>query len=232
MIIAIEGLDGSGKHTQAEILAECLRQEKGINNVIILSYPKYGSPCCIAVEKFLKGDFGTDVERIDAYTASTFFAIDRYADYVEGWGKYYNPAMYVVVDRYVQSNMIHQMAKLHKEEWDKYIVWVEELEYKHNGLPKPDLTIYLDVPIEVSQKLMTQRYSGDENSKDIMERNLDYLAKCHCVAEYLSIRKNWKVINCTKNDEMLSREEIAEQIKFYVKKQEKISNFELKYRKQ
>lgn len=229
MLIAIEGLDGSGKATQAKLLSDWLSEEKGSKNVISLSYPKYGAPCCAAVEKYLRGDFGDNAEDISAYTASTFYAIDRYADYKEGWGKYYNPALYVVADRYVQSSMLHQMVKLHKEEWGKYIDWLEDLEYKYNGLPKPDLTIFLEVPIDISQRLMSERYNGHEENKDINERNLDYLAKSYCAIDYLARKKNWKVIKCVKEGEMLSREEIAEQVKFYVKKQERVSNFELRH---
>ena len=225
MFIAIEGLDGSGKYTQASILAEELMRVKGKEKVITLSYPKYGSPCCIAVEKFLRGDFGLNAEEIDPYTVSTFYAIDRYADYKENWGKKYDSSMYIVADRYVQSNMIYQLAKLHKEDWDDYIKWLEDLEYNHNGLPKPDLTIFLDVPIEVSQKLMTERYKGVENAKDINEKNLDYLMKCKHVVDYLATNFSWKTISCIKNGVMLPKEEIAKLIKIYVRNQEKVKNF-------
>lgn len=226
MLIAIEGLDGSGKQTQAELLSKALKNDKGENNVISLSYPKYGSPCCIGVEKYLKGDFGQKPEDVNAYTASMFYALDRYADYAENWGKHYTEGMYVVADRYVQSNMIYQLTKLPKSEWDTYIRWLENLEYKYNGLPKPDLTIYLFIPIEISQRLMTERYIGDETKKDIHEKNVEFLQKCFNVADYLSKRQGWKIIDCTNSDGTLkSKEEIAARVYAVIKSKEKAISF-------
>ena len=228
MVITIEGLDGCGKHTQAKLLGEYLKSTKGEGNVIELSYPKYDSECSIGVRKFLNGDFGTEVNEVNPYTISTFYALDRFADYAENWGKLYSEDKFVIADRYVQSNMLYQLARLHREEWNQYINWISDLEFKYNGLPKADLVIYLSVPIEVSQKLMTERYQGDDTKKDIYEKDMDYLLKCSKVAEYLIDNQNWKVVNCTENGKMRDKEDIADEIKAIVRKKERVANFVVK----
>ena len=209
-LIAIEGLDGSGKTTQIELLSKRLREE-GIPADTI-SFPNYESDSSALVKMYLAGDFGSKPGDVNAYAASLFFAVDRYASFKTDWGKYYNGGGVVISARYTTSNAIHQTSKLPESEWDSYLDWLFETEFEKMGLPRPDLVIFLDMPPEVSQKMMTGRYHGDETKKDIHERDRGYLDRCRKAATYIAEKNGWHTVRCAENSEPRSREEIAEEI--------------------
>lgn len=209
-LIVIEGLDGSGKATQSSLLYEKLLAEgKAVRKV---SFPAYDSNSSALVKMYLAGDFGKDPGDVNAYAASTFFAVDRFASYKSDWGKFYREGGIVIADRYTTSNAIHQCSKLPKEEWDGYIEWLFNFEFKLMGIPAPDTVIYLKVDPAVSQKLMTKRYQGDESKKDIHESNLDYLEKSRLAAEYCADKLGWITVKCDNGDAMRSIAEIHEKI--------------------
>lgn len=209
-LIVIEGLDGSGKSTQLGLLAD--RIEAAGKTVKKIKLPNYDDPACELVKMYLGGRFGTSPDAVNAYAASTFYAVDRYVSYNCLWKEDYLSGAVILADRYTTSNAYHQLTKLPKEQWDEYLAWLEEFEYGKLGIPKPDKVVYLDMPIEVSQKLMTARYSGDENKKDIHEKNVQYLLSCREGASYAAEKLGWTVVECASEGEALPIDVIAAKI--------------------
>lgn len=209
-IIVIEGLDGSGKATQTKILADKLSDEK--KKVRKLEFPDYANPSSSLVKMYLNGEFGDKPEDVNAYAASAFYAVDRVASYMQFWKEDYAEGAVILSDRYATSNIIYQMSKLPEDEWDGFIEWQADFEYKKLGIPKPDIVVYLDVEPEVSQKLMEKRYNGDNSKKDLHEKNLNYLFDCRKSALYAAKKCGWVVINCCKNGEIKAIEQISQEI--------------------
>ena len=209
-IIVIEGLDGSGKATQTKILAEKL-ESRGMK-VRRLEFPDYASPSSALVKMYLGGEFGDKPEDVNAYTASAFYAVDRAASFLQHWKKDFNEGAFILSDRYATSNIIYQMSKLDKDEWDSFIDWQNDFEYEKLSIPKPDLVIYLDVEPEVSQELMQKRYGGDASKMDLHEKNLKYLLECRESALYAAEKCSWSVINCCENGKIKGIEQISEEI--------------------
>lgn len=215
-LFVIEGLDGSGKATQAQRLCEFLKKE-GIP-VRKVSFPDYASDSSALVKMYLNGQFGTDPDDVNAYAASSFYAVDRFASYKKDWGEFYDSGGVIVADRYTTSNAIHQCSKLPEEEWDRYLAWLFEFEYQKLGIPAPDAVIYLKVDPEVSQRLMTGRYQGDESKKDIHESNLEYLEKSKEAAFYCADKLGWKIVECCRDGEMRDIDEIHKEITEIIRK--------------
>ncbi|MBR6624009.1 MAG: deoxynucleoside kinase [Ruminococcus sp.] len=209
-LIVIEGLDGSGKATQTTKLCEALKA-KG-HNVMHVSFPNYGSDAAKLLDDYLHGRFGTDPNSVNPYAASTFFAIDRYVSFHLNWKQFYSEGGVIVADRYTTSNAIHQCAKLPQEEWNAFLEWLFIYEYKQLELPEPDAVIYLQVDPEVSQKLMTERYNGDDGKKDIHESNVAYLKQCRIAAEYCTEHLGWNKVECIADDKMRSIEDIHAEV--------------------
>ncbi|MFR6065690.1 MAG: dTMP kinase [Eubacterium sp.] len=209
-LIIIEGLDGSGKSTQTQLLEDALKKDNIEYRKIKL--PDYDSPSSTLVKMYLGGEFGKSADSVNAYAASAFYATDRYSSYMLDWKKDYLSGKVIIADRYATSNSIYQMEKLPLEQWDSYLEWSADFEYEKLGIPKPDLVIFLDMPIEVSQKLMTSRYGGDENKKDVHEANVEFLKKCRKAALYTAEKQGWTVIQCSDGEKPYSIEEIHEQI--------------------
>lgn len=209
-IIVIEGLDGSGKATQAKILTDALAA-KGVP-VRKLEFPDYKSPASAPVRMYLGGEFGSAPGDVNAYAASAFYAVDRIASYLSSWKLDYEQGAVLISDRYATSNIIYQMPKLSDGERDAYIRWQSDFEYDKLGLPKPDAVIYLDVAPEVSQRLMERRYGGDNSKKDLHESNLRFLLSCRRAAVYAAERCGWHVIDCCRDGDIRPVEEIARDI--------------------
>ena len=208
-LIVIEGLDGSGKATQAKRLTEAL-VEKGIP-VRVVSFPDYGSDSSALVRMYLSGQFGTDPQDVNAYAASSFFAVDRFASYKKDWCRDYARGV-VIADRYTTSNAVHQCSKLPKEQWEDFLNWLFDFEYKKLGIPAPDRVIYLNVDPAVSQALMTARYRGDENKKDIHERDIAYLRHSREAAAYCAEKLGWETVDCCRDGQMRSIEDIHKDV--------------------
>ena len=209
-LIVIEGLDGSGKATQSNLVLEAL-QARG-EKVRKISFPNYASDSSALVKMYLAGDFGKDPSDVNAYAASTFFSVDRFASYKSDWGKFYEEGGIVVADRYTTSNAVHQCSKLPKEQWDQYLQWLFDFEYRLIGIPAPDAVVYLQVNPAVSQKLMTGRYHGDESKKDIHESNLEYLNRSREAAQYCAQKLGWITVACDDGENMRSIQQIHEQV--------------------
>lgn len=209
-LIVIDGLDGSGKSTQLNRLQEYLQNTK--NEYQHISFPDYDQPSSTLVKMYLAGEFGNSADSVNAYAASSFYAVDRYASYKKFWEKDYTNGTPIIAARYTTSNAIHQMAKLPKEKWNEYLNWLEYYEYVQLGLPKPDEVVFLDMPLDVAQKLMSGRYEGDETKKDIHERDLQYLKQCRESALYAAGKLGWTVIQCGKDGEPLPMDTITEKL--------------------
>lgn len=214
-MIVIEGLDGSGKSTQIEILKNALqKQGKKIKQIKL---PDYDSQSSALVKMYLAGEFGKTPQEVNAYAASTFYAVDRYANFMNKWKQDYESETLIIADRYTTSNAAHQMVKLPRGQWDEYLEWLEDIEYTKIGIPKPNLVIYLDMPIEISQKLMTSRYGGDEVKKDVHECNVEYLKSCRNAALYATEKLGWKPVKCSQGESPRSIDEISKDIMNFVK---------------
>ena len=209
-LIVIEGLDASGKGTQTEILASRLVSEG--KTVCKISLPNYDDASSALVKMYLAGQFGSSPSDVNAYAASTFYAVDRYASFKKYWGAESENCDFIVANRYTTSNCCHQMTKLDREEWDDYISWLYDFEYKKLSIPEPDLVIFLDMPVEVSQKLLLKRYEGDPGKKDLHESDVDYLFKCRDAAIYSAKKLSWNVICCAEGSEPRSVEAISADI--------------------
>ncbi|MBE6783083.1 MAG: thymidylate kinase [Ruminococcaceae bacterium] len=209
-LIVIEGLDGSGKSTQINILAEKVSSMNLEYKQIKL--PNYDGESSALVKMYLRGEFGKNPEDVNAYAASAFYAVDRFASFKTIWKDDYENGKVILADRYTTSNAYHQMIKQPEENWDSYIEWLEDFEYNKISIPKPDLVIYLDMPVDVSQKLMSKRYEGDEGKKDVHEANVGYLNACRKAASYAAEKMGWVKINCAEGENARSIEDIADEI--------------------
>ncbi len=206
-LIVLDGLDGSGKSTQLEALDRWMTAQ-GIAHKQI-SFPDYEQPSSVLVRQYLAGEFGGTPDAVNAYAASSFYAVDRYASYKRFWQEDYENGTVILAARYTTSNAIHQMSKLDKDDWDAYLQWLADYEYERLALPAPDLVLFLDMPPEVSQSLMTSRYEGDESKKDIHERDRGYLLKCREAALYAAQLDNWTVVPCAENGNARTIEDIT-----------------------
>lgn len=209
-LIVIDGLDGSGKTTQAAAVFEYLKRK--YDRVLLISYPDYESNSSALVKMYLNGEIASNPSEINAYAASSFYAVDRYASFKQHWESYYNDGGIILATRYVTSNAIHQMCKLKKSEWGSYIEWLADYEYKKLGLPKPDGVIFLDMPREVSNRLLMGRYNGDEAKRDIHERNMEYMKSCEESAHFAAENMNWYTVNCASGENPRCAEDITKDI--------------------
>ncbi len=209
-LIVFEGTDGSGKATQTALLCREL-DRRGIP-YRKLEFPRYKEESSALIRLYLSGAFGAHPDDVNAYAATTFFSVDRFASYRQDWGAFYESGGLVIADRYTTSNAVHQCSKLPEGQWDEYLQWLFDFEYRLMGIPEPDAVIYLKVDPEVSQKLMTGRYHGDEAKKDIHEGNLDYLNRSRMAANYCSRKLGWQELECCDENGMRSIEAIQAEI--------------------
>ena len=151
-LIVLEGTDGSGKSTQFRLMSQRLSEEN--REFRHLVFPRYDQESSALIRMYLGGEFGTKPSDVNAYAASAFYAVDRYASYKQDWGPWYEGGGLVLSDRYTTSNAVHQASKESDETRGAYLKWLYEFEYEKLGLPCPDLVIYLDVPTDFTEKLI------------------------------------------------------------------------------
>lgn len=208
-LVVLEGLDGSGKSTQFERVFDIL--SKRGDKVRKISFPDYDEPSSALVKMYLGGEFSDDPDDVNAYAASTFYAVDRYASFMKYWKNDFLSGVNILAARYATSNCIYQMAKLDKSEWDGFLKWLDDFEYVRLGIPNPDNVLFLDMPIEISQRLLTERYGG-EDKKDIHESHVDFLNRCRQAALYSADKLGWKIIECSDGEKPLGIDVITDRI--------------------
>jgi dTMP kinase len=209
-LIVFEGTDGSGKATQSRLLYERLLREG--TDCRKLDFPRYGEPSCAAVELYLHGALGEKPGDVNGYAASTFFAVDRYCSYKQDWGEYYERGGVLIADRYTTSNAVHQASKLSGAERKAFLDWLFGFEYGLLGLPKPDAVFYLDVPTELTERLLRERERENHTSADIHERDEAYLRACREAGGQLVEEYGWLRVDCSHGGEMRSVGDIHEEI--------------------
>ena len=209
-LIVIEGTDGSGKSTQFRLLTQRLEAESKAFQKLV--FPQYSEPSSALIRMYLGGEFGSNPSDVNAYAASVFYAVDRYASYKKVWQQWYEDGGLIVSDRYTTSNAVHQASKEPLERQGEFLKWLYDLEYNRMGLPKPDLVVYLDVPTDFTEKMMRRREQDTNTQADIHEQDLNYLATCRRTGKAAAEYYGWTVIHCVKDGAMRSIEDIHEEI--------------------
>ena len=209
-LIVIEGTDGSGKSTQFRMMSERLEKDGVAFKHIV--FPRYDQESSALIRMYLGGDFGTKPADVNAYAASSFYAVDRYASYKMDWGQYYEDGGVVLSDRYTTSNAVHQASKEPADKQADFLKWLYDFEYDKLGLPRPDLIIYLDVPTDFTERLLRHREQDTNTKADIHEKDMAYLATCRNTGRMAARYYGWTVIECVKNGAMRSIEDIHEEI--------------------
>lgn len=211
-MIAIEGIDGSGKRTQVELLAAALR-ERG-HSVFATGFPQYDSWFGKMVGQFLNGEMGP-LESVDPHFSALLYAGDRFEAKTK-LETALNNGQIVLVDRYIGSNLAHQTARVDSAKRAAFQEWIEHLEYGIYGLPKEDLVLYLRVPAVEAQKLVAMKSTRSYTSaqKDILEASLRHLEDAAQMYDSLSKRANWNTIECFdgKRNQMREAEKIGQEI--------------------
>ena len=209
-LIVIEGTDGSGKSTQFKKLTQRLQEEGTCFKTLV--FPQSAEPSSALIRMYLGGEFGNKPSDVNAYAASAFYAVDRYASYKKVWGQWYEDGGLILSDRYTTSNAVHQASKEPEETQGDFLKWLYEFEYDKLGLPRPDLVIYLDVPTDFTEKMMRGREAATNTSADIHEQDMEYLATCRRTGKAAADFYGWTVIQCVKDGVMRSIEDIHEEI--------------------
>ncbi|MBX4187388.1 MAG: AAA family ATPase [Candidatus Doudnabacteria bacterium] len=210
-LIIIEGTDGSGKTTQSKLLFQTLKKHK--IKTEILDIPVYDSFTGELVGRYLRNDFG----RINPYLAATLFAINRY-QIKDKLTKWLNEGRVVVLNRYVTANQIHQAANLDRKEREKFKNWVAELEYKVLGMPKPDLILFINMPVEIAIDMIQHKPAKDRKyargaKKDLLESDLLHQKEAlREVIKTAGTLKTARIIDTTIKGQLLPKQEIADKI--------------------
>jgi len=217
-LIVIDGTDGSGKGTQTELLVKRLESEGYA--VAMADFPRYGQKSAILVEQYLNGQFGT-AEQVGPYIASAFYAYDRY-DASKEIKQWLDEDKIVICNRYVSANMGHQAGKIKEvPEVEKFLVWLEDLEYGKFAIPIPDSTILLYVPVEIGQQLVDKKghreYVGGEK-RDIHEADLNHLTDAASAYMYVAKKYGWPIIQCAPDNQLRTIEDIHQELYALVKK--------------
>ena len=209
-LIVLEGTDGSGKATQACLLAQHLAREGRAFREI--DFPRYGNPFAEPAKLYLDGALGAHAGDVNAYAASVLFAVDRFASYKEDWGGAYEAGELILANRYTTSNAVHQASKLPAGEREAYLRWLLDLEYHRMGLPAPDLVIYLDLPTELSEAMLRKRQQATGTHADIHEQDEDYLRACRDNARSIARQLGWTVVRCDRDGTVRPPEDIHREI--------------------
>ena len=211
-LITIEAGDGSGKATQTKALYDRLLAEG--YQVLKVEYPDYQSESSALVRMYLGGEFGQQAENVSAYGASAFFAVDRYASYLLKWRQAYESGWIILADRYTTSNMVHQAVKLKDSaEREEFLSWLWDFEFGRLQLPVPDRVIYLDMPPEISDRLINSRAAKDSSrKKDIHEKDTSYLHHCHRAYNEVAEKYGWVKISCVQQGNLRTVQDIHEDV--------------------
>ena len=214
-LIVFEGIDGSGKSTQMKLLCDRLSAEK--ETFKRLTFPRYSEESSALLRMYLGGKFGSRPDDVNPYAASTFFAVDRFASYAEEWRDYYKNGGLLITDRYTTSNAIHQGSKLREGERDEFFRWLYEFEFGRMELPKPDVVLYMDIPLETAIAQMRKREAEKNTTGDIHETDNEYLLRCQSCGRHAAEVLGWHKIPCVNHGQMRPIEDIHNEIYNYIR---------------
>ncbi|MEA4894571.1 MAG: deoxynucleoside kinase [Oscillospiraceae bacterium] len=209
-LIVLEGIDGSGKSTQFRLLAERLERDGVPFRRLV--FPRYDKSSSSLLRSYLSGEFGKEPGDVNAFAASTFFFVDRFASFKTDWGEYYKSGGTVICDRYTTSNAIHQGAKLPENELDAFFDWLYDFEFRLMELPKPDIVLYMDIDLETCLRQMKARQEQTGTSGDIHETNISYLAACLKAGARAAGRLGWSKVRCLESGLMRGVADIHEDV--------------------
>lgn len=211
--IAIEGTDGSGKATQAALLARTLQRQG--RTVHIIAFPQHGKPSAAPVDAYLTGKYGSLTD-VGPYQASMLYAVDRFAA-KQGIMNWLRRGHIVLADRYLASNMAHQGAKIASlKARKKFWKWIEELEYSLMGIPRPDMTVVLTVPTVVSRTLVLKKKPRaylQRHKRDIHERNTGYQRRVLATYRELArFDRGMRIVECTDHGVLLGKSDVHRRV--------------------
>ncbi len=210
-LLVIDGLDGSGKGSITRMLRDYLTQ-KGMDNDLI-SFPMYDLESSSLVKMYLSGALGSDPAATSGYAASTLFAADRYVSYRTYWHTLYEKEDSVLIaDRYTTANAVHQLTKLPKEQWDAFLEWLFDFEYNKLGLPRPDHTIYLEMPPVLCRKMIAKRALETGRTVDIHEKDHAHLDKAYEAALYAGEKLGWTRIKSFEGEQPRDLKAVFEEL--------------------
>ena len=193
-LIVLEGTDGSGKSTQFQLVTQRLAQAGVTFRQLV--FPQYAEPSSALIRMYLNGEFGPHPGDVNAYAATAFYAVDRYASYKKVWGEYYERGGLILTDRYTTSNAVHQTVKCPPQERGEFLRWLDDFEHTKLGLPRPDLVLYLDMPTDRAVHLLRSREAATHTKGDIHEVDTDYLALCRRTALRAADCLGWHKVPC------------------------------------
>jgi len=209
-LIVLEGIDGSGKSTQFQLLCDHL--DKFGRSYTRIRFPQYDKPSSALLRMYLDGAFGTDPNEVNAYAASTFYAVDRYASYKNTWSDAYLRDDLILADRYTTSNAVHQGSKLQGEARQAFFQWLDDFEHQKMELPRPNIVLYMDVPIELAVQNMRMREANTGTTPDIHETGITYLKQCLDAAQEAADFFGWHKVPCTEDGQMRDAMAIHQEI--------------------
>jgi len=209
-LVVFEGIDGSGKSTQFELICERFQNENRQFKRIV--FPRYNEPSSALIKMYLAGDFGDSPDSVNAYAASSFYAVDRYASFIQDWRDYYEAGGLILTDRYTTSNALHQGAKVEACQRESFFKWLYDYELGLIGLPAPDLVIYMDIEAEFAAKRLRHRQTETGTEADIHENDMIYLQNCAECGKQAATQFGWRKVSCVINGNERDKVEIHEEI--------------------
>jgi len=209
-LIVFEGIDGSGKSTQFDMMCKRLSDEK--QQFKRLVFPRYNEPPSALIKMYLGGEFGDSPDSVNAYAASSFYAVDRYASFAQDWRDYYNNGGLILTDRYTTSNALHQGAKINAKKREHFFKWLYDYEFNLIGLPAPDLVIYMEIDAEFAATRLQRRQTETGTNADIHENDITYLKNCAQSGRQAASQFGWQSIRCVIVGTERDKDEIHEEI--------------------
>ena len=209
-LIVFEGIDGSGKSTQFDLLCDSFTAEG--RDFIRIRFPRYNNPSSALIRMYLGGGFGDSTDAVNAYAASSFFAVDRFASFAQDWRKQYESGSLILTDRYTTSNAIHQGAKLDPQRREHFFNWLYEYEFSLLGLPAPDMVLYMDIDANQAARRLKRRQAETGTAGDIHEKDPGYLESCSQSGRQAAIHFGWHSVNCFAGELERSEEDIHREI--------------------
>jgi len=209
-LVVFEGIDGSGKSTQFDLL--CDRYAKEGAQFKRIRFPRYGEPSSALLKMYLDGAFGDDPDAVNAYAASAFYAVDRVASFILDWRAYYEDGGLVLTDRYTTSNSIHQGAKMQPGQRERFFDWLYEFEFAYMGLPAPYMVVYLDIGAEQAARRLQRRQDETGTDGDIHEKDVTYLEQCALTGSQAAAHYGWKKVRCFDGGHERGADEIHREI--------------------